>query len=77
MLTAGTFKVTLLNPLHPKNCDKVIPPEEVREVEIGCFRPAGIVIPFKLSQEAKAPGPKVVTLSGIVSSLSRLQPLNA
>ena len=36
-----------------------------------------MVTSSKLSQEAKAPGPSVVTVSGIANFFSWLQPLNA
>jgi hypothetical protein len=34
VLTLGTLIVTLLNPLQPKNWDKVVSPEDVCEVEM-------------------------------------------
>jgi hypothetical protein len=69
--------LTLVNPLQPKNCDKVDPVEEVCAVEMAWFRPAGIVTLVRFPHEAKAPGPSVITVSGIENSFSLVQPLNA
>jgi hypothetical protein len=77
MFTAETMIVTVFKALHSKNGDKMAPSKEVCEVEIAWFRPRGIVTPSRLPQEANAPGPRVVTVTGMSNFLSFLHPLNA